>query len=117
MRTREEQIKPWGYISPFAKKSLQDFARCDLTITRKPTVSSTMALYTEESILEAERRAEQRVREEMGKDSERLDWLWREVEIYIYPEIKQSFIKKIGKNIPFNQSFREIIDLVMVEEK
>ena len=75
MRTTDEQIKPWGYISPFAKKGLQDRARCDLTITRKPTVSATMPLYTEDHILEAERRAEARVRAEIARDSERLDWL------------------------------------------
>ena len=43
MRTREEHIKPWGYISPFAKKCLQYSERCNLTITRKSTVSETMA--------------------------------------------------------------------------
>ena len=79
MRTREEQINPWGYISPFAKKSLQDRAMCDMTITRKSTVSTTMALYTEEHILEAERRAEHRVRAEIGHDSDRLDWLCRNI--------------------------------------
>ncbi len=75
MRTREEHIKPWGYISPFAKKCLQYSERCNLTITRKSTVSETMALYTDDQLREAERRAEQRVRAEIGRDSERLDWL------------------------------------------
>lgn len=75
MRTREEQIKPWGYISPFATETLQDRARCDLTITRKQTHNITMPLYTDEQLREAERRAEQRVRAQIGMDSERLDWL------------------------------------------
>lgn len=75
MSTREEQIKPWGFISPFAKNSLQDREMCNLTITRKSTVSATMALYTNEQLREAERRAEERVRAEIGRDSERLDWL------------------------------------------
>ena len=68
MRTREEQIKPWGYISPFATETLRDRAKCDLTITKKPTHNITMALYTEEHILEAERRAEQRVRAEIARE-------------------------------------------------
>lgn len=71
MMTREEQIKPWGHISPFAKECLQYSERCDLTITRKSTVSETMPLYTEDQLREAERRAEQRVRAEIGRDSER----------------------------------------------
>jgi hypothetical protein len=75
MRTIEDQIKPWGYISPFATETLQDRARCDLTITRKQTHNITMPLYTEGQLREAERRAEQRVRAEIGCDSERLDWL------------------------------------------
>lgn len=75
MRTREEQIKPWGYISPFATETLRDRAKCDLTITKKATHNITMPLYTEEHTLEAERRAEQRARAEIGRDSERLDWL------------------------------------------
>lgn len=66
MKTREEQIEPWGFISPFAKNSLQDREMCNLTITRKSTVSATMALYTKEQLREAERRAEQRVRAEMS---------------------------------------------------
>ena len=75
MRTRDEQIEPWGFISPFAKNSLQDREMCNLTITRNSTVSATMPLYTDEQLREAERRAEQRVRAEIARDSERLDWL------------------------------------------
>ena len=68
MRTIEEQIKPWGYISPFATETLRDRAKCDLTITKKATHNITMPLYTAEHILEAERRAEQRVRAEIARD-------------------------------------------------
>ena len=75
MRTRDEQIKPWGYISPFATETLRDRARCDLTITRKQMHNITIPLYTEDQLHEAEHRAEQRVRAEIGRDSERLDWL------------------------------------------
>lgn len=80
MRPREENIKPWGYISPFATKTLRDRAQCDLTITRKQTHNITMPLYTKEQLREAERRAEQRVRAEIGRDSERLDWLERKID-------------------------------------
>lgn len=75
MRTRDEQIKPWGYISPLAIEMLRYSARCDLTITRKKTHNITMPLYTEDQLFESERRAEQRVRAEIGRDSERMDWL------------------------------------------
>lgn len=111
MRTRAEQIKPWGYISPFAKKSLQDHAKCDLTVTRKSTVSATMALYTAEHILDAERREEQRVRAEIGRDSERLDWLeqkFRSCTVYMNGE--QMFMPGPKVRNLKGRDFREAID-------
>ncbi|MEZ7136873.1 hypothetical protein [Komagataeibacter sp. SM21] len=57
MRTREEQIKVLA----------ADFA--------DPPESYQMMEVAELHILEAERRAEQRVRAEIARDSERLDWL------------------------------------------
>ena len=73
MRTRDEQIKPWGYISPFATEALRDREQCDLTIKRKQTHNITMPLYSEEQLREAERRAEQRVRAEIAK---RYTWFY-----------------------------------------
>lgn len=57
MRTREEQIKVLA----------ADFA--------DPPEPYQMMEVAELHILEAERRAEQRVRAEIARDSERLDWL------------------------------------------
>ena len=56
MRTREEQI-------------------ADLAIKIEGCFSEPPCYAAEKIILEAERRAEQRVRAEIGRDSERLDWL------------------------------------------
>lgn len=56
MRTREEHIE-------------------DLAITIEGCCNGPPYYAAEKIILEAERRAEQRVRAEIGRDSERLDWL------------------------------------------
>ena len=56
MRTRDEQIN-------------------DLSIAIEGCFNDPPYYAAEKIILEAERRAEQRVRDEIGKDSERLDWL------------------------------------------
>ncbi|MBO1325384.1 hypothetical protein K2X14_11405 [Acetobacter sp. TBRC 12305] len=58
MRTREEQI---SHLSVALFNQHVDIDAC-IKLARK-------------YILEAERRAEQRVRAEIGRDSERLDWL------------------------------------------
>lgn len=111
VRTREEQIKPWGFISPFAKNSLQDREMCNMTITRKSTVSATMALYTDEQLREAERRAEQRVRAEIGRDSERLDWLSRNFRTCtIYADGTQPFSPNHKLRTLKGRSFRQAID-------
>ena len=47
------EMKPWGYISPSATKTLLDRAQCDLTITRKSTHNITLPLYTAEQLAEA----------------------------------------------------------------
>ena len=98
MRTKEEQIKdmtgskitqtimPWPKPDPF----VLNFANCGtISLYKDGRVVSNfkkadeaakafltfVEQYYNEHILEAERRAEQRVRDEIGKDSERLDWL------------------------------------------
>lgn len=60
MRTREEQIREIAAV------------RDEVNPTRTGVEAEKWA---EQHILEAERRAEQRVRAEIGRDSERLDWL------------------------------------------
>lgn len=70
MRTREGQLKPWGYISPFAFKTLRDRARCDMTITKKETHNITMPLYTAEHIFKTECQTERRVRAELSAQIE-----------------------------------------------
>lgn len=57
MRTREEQISALAF-------------EIDGVQAR-----DTTKRYVEQHLIEAERRAEQRVRAEIGRDSERLDWL------------------------------------------
>ena len=47
------EMKPWGYISPSATKTLLDRAQCDLTITRKSTHNITLPLYTADQLAEA----------------------------------------------------------------
>ncbi|KXV60250.1 hypothetical protein AD948_05730 [Acetobacter senegalensis] len=59
MRTREEQI--------------EDLAQT--LVDETGAGDGYSVLVVREHILEAERRAEQRVRAEIGRDSERLDWL------------------------------------------
>ncbi|MBS1003206.1 hypothetical protein [Acetobacter thailandicus] len=59
MRTREEQI---SHLS------------CAIFNERRGDIDDCISL-ARDHILEAERRAEQRVRAKIGKDSERLDWL------------------------------------------
>lgn len=59
MRTREEQI---AHLS------------CAIFNEKPGDIDNCISL-AREYILEAERRAEQRVRAEIGRDSERLDWL------------------------------------------
>ncbi|MGG6429484.1 hypothetical protein ACQ5TV_05820 [Acetobacter ghanensis] len=62
MRTREEQIEE---LVDALKKSV---CRPDYSV-------DILRRWLEKHIEEAEHRAEQRVREEIGRDSERLDWL------------------------------------------
>ena len=62
MRTREDQI---SHLS------------CAIFNDRRGDIDDCMSL-ARDHILEAERRAEQRVRDEIGKNSERLDWLERQ---------------------------------------
>lgn len=59
MRTREEQISHFS---------------CAIFNERPGDIDECIAL-ARKYILEAERRAEQRVRAEIGRDSDRLDWL------------------------------------------
>lgn len=61
----------------------------------------------EQAILEAERRAEQRVRAEIGMDSERLDWL--ESTVKARGKVSFSFDPKDKKNFPY-LSVRVAID-------
>lgn len=70
-----------------------------------------MALYTAEHILDAERREEQRVRAEIGRDSERLDWLeqkFRSCTVYMNGE--QMFMPGPKVRNLKGRDFREAID-------
>lgn len=64
----EQKILPaWVWLNPEAG---------DVSYGRWPRVAGKVAPYIRADLaLEAERRAEQRVRAEIGRDSERLDWL------------------------------------------
>lgn len=72
MRTREEQIKPSGWQF---QDSEGNWADTTMPKWYQSEGYKVRPLYIEEAILKAERRAEQRVRAEIGRDSDRLDWL------------------------------------------
>ena len=95
MRTREEQI---AHLScAIFNKNPGDIDNC-ISLAR-------------EYILEAERRAEQRVRAEIGRDSERLDWLgqkFRSCTVYMNGE--QMFMPGPKVRNLKGHDFREAID-------
>ncbi|MCP1271250.1 hypothetical protein [Acetobacter cerevisiae] len=94
MRTREEQIK--------------DLSSLFIDIWDDCPYSKEAAT---EHILEAERRAEQRVRAEIGRDSERLDWLeqkFRSCTVYMNGE--QMFMPGPKVRNLKGRDFREAID-------
>lgn len=95
MRTREEQI---AHIEEFCG---------DLSISSDSPRTGTI----EEWLAEAEQRAEQRVRAEIGRDSERLDWLeqqFKSCTVYMNGECSFSPSPAI-RNLK-GHSFRQAID-------
>lgn len=95
MRTREEQIEDLANL--FGEEGTFTFVDDRDAATKH--------------ILEAERRAEQRVRAEIGRDSERLDWLERKFRsCTVYMNGEQMFMP--GPNVRNLKGcdFREAID-------
>ncbi|OUJ13846.1 hypothetical protein [Acetobacter okinawensis] len=74
LHTKEEGNEPYGY--PLIDALTFDGGTVDIGEEECGELAAELYDYAIASfILEAERRAEQRVRAEIGRDSERLDWL------------------------------------------
>ena len=103
----EQKILPaWVWLNPEAG---------DVSYGRWPRVAGKVAPYIRADLaLEAERRAEQRVRAEIGRDSERLDWLERAC-VHAY-EPKQYFdgigcgVCRVSHRPNEGRNLRETID-------
>ena len=95
MRTREEQIA--DLENQFGEEGTFTFVDDRDAATKH--------------ILEAERRAEQRVRAEIGRDSERLDWLDQEFRsCTVYMNGDQMFMPGPNVRNLKGRDFREAID-------
>ncbi|WP_278368628.1 hypothetical protein [Acetobacter orientalis] len=98
MRTREEQI------ADIAGK-----------INNKSVWIPDVKAFAEHHIIEAERRAEQRVRAEIGRDSERLDWLGSQDVVigeFDSPEWKEVLLARYQRSMPADLAdIRDTIDV------
>ena len=93
MRTREEQISALA-----------------LEIDGVQPKASTKR-YVEQHLIEAERRAEQRVRAEIGRDSERLDWLGGNVTLSARYFLRGGWaVMHLDETLGHGETLRQAID-------
>jgi hypothetical protein len=104
----EQKILPaWVWLNPEAG---------DVSYGRWPRVAGKVAPYIRADLaLEAERRAEQRVRAEIGRDSERLDWLGSQDVVigeFDSPEWKEVLLARYQRSMPADLAdIRDTIDV------